>query len=276
MKKELDVASFYPSAPEVPIWRYMDFVKLISLLEESGLYFAPISSFSDPYEGTLSTSTIKQLSHIRPIEEIRAFDKHTRWYLAKCRASCWHQNEGESEALWRIYSARSSCVAIKSKISKIEKQLPKNFICGEVIYSDFENEVLQPLKGAYVKHFAERLLSKRKSFEYEREVRFLEMSDDLSFPPHIAPPNAIFQDLNGEWNDTLPQGDFRREISRLKFGDKPPVAGRFLRIDTNSVIDSIMISPYTDKWEADVIQKCLERYNLTAPVERSTLMDAPA
>ena len=43
----------HPSNPDVPLWRYMDLSKFISLIQTSKLYFARAADLGDPFEGSL-------------------------------------------------------------------------------------------------------------------------------------------------------------------------------------------------------------------------------
>jgi hypothetical protein len=43
-----------PQDPNVPIWRYMDFTKFVSMLENSALYFCRSDLLGDPFEGSFS------------------------------------------------------------------------------------------------------------------------------------------------------------------------------------------------------------------------------
>jgi len=42
-----------PDDPNVKVWRYMDFTKLVSLLDSRTLYFTRPDKFDDPFEGSL-------------------------------------------------------------------------------------------------------------------------------------------------------------------------------------------------------------------------------
>jgi len=42
-----------PTDVDTKIWRFMDFTKFVSMLEESGLFFARLDRLGDPFEGSL-------------------------------------------------------------------------------------------------------------------------------------------------------------------------------------------------------------------------------
>lgn len=182
----------------VKIWRYMDLAKFISLLSNEALYFSCPNKFADPFEGYLPKSHIKAMSALNqkfineqllfrdqiiashPDKDSRDFDdrfyRGIKQYEKRIKGSlsevslkfgvcCWHRNENESEAMWRLY--QSYGIAIESTVEqlKIAMSGTKNIIIENVRYVDFENAPIE--KGH--KHYG--LFLKRKSFEYEQELR---------------------------------------------------------------------------------------------------------
>jgi hypothetical protein len=79
--------------------------------------------------------------------------------------SCWHRNDYESEAMWRAYPAES--VAVESTISRLSsaRRHEKNVTIDDVRYENFDTAPIE--KGR--QHYG--LFLKRKSFEYEQELR---------------------------------------------------------------------------------------------------------
>ena len=41
-----------PENEEIKVWRYMDFTKLVSLIDSRRLYFTRADKFADPFEGS--------------------------------------------------------------------------------------------------------------------------------------------------------------------------------------------------------------------------------
>ena len=41
-----------PDEPTIKVWRYMDFTKLVSLIDSRRLYFARVDLLGDPFEGS--------------------------------------------------------------------------------------------------------------------------------------------------------------------------------------------------------------------------------
>ena len=92
----------------------------------------------------------------------------------KFGASCWHINEGESEAMWRLYGPAGAGIAIESTRERLEAAMkdsaPHPVHTDPVRYMDFDNDPID--KGGH-RHLMGFI--KRKSFEHERELRALVM-----------------------------------------------------------------------------------------------------
>jgi len=174
----------------------MDLAKFISLLSREELYFACPSEFGDPYEGLYPKSHMQAFSslaqnHIdqaivtrdeliirRPgidalglnktIETMgaRLIEAHAEVRF-KFGITCWHSNQTESEAMWKLYSTLGQGIAIESTSRRLEDSLAdkSSLQIDRVRYVDFENDPIE--KG----HENYGLFLKRKSFEHERELR---------------------------------------------------------------------------------------------------------
>ena len=178
------------------IWRYMDFAKFVAMISQGGLYFPRADSLEDPFEGALGLARREAdwdafyLRHMeeavrtapdpdgqvrgvtdeyasenaaRLLRELKAGSARAR----KSFVSCWHQNSGESEALWRLYCPPSTVgVAVKATVGSLW-DATANFdaaVVGRVHYLDFR-------RSFAVHDGRERLFCKRLSLSHEREVR---------------------------------------------------------------------------------------------------------
>ncbi len=85
----------------------------------------------------------------------------------KFGVSCWHINEYENEALWKIYTNQGQGIAIETTPEKLEKSLTHDYKIhlDKVRYEDFDTSPIE--KGH--KHYNGFI--KRKAFEYEKEYR---------------------------------------------------------------------------------------------------------
>lgn len=176
--------------PGTKLWRYMDLSKFLHLLETKTLFFARADNLGDPFEGAsgiadrasewdkfylefFSQAVRNAPSGSPPFEtEVEA---HAARLLEQMRASaeaerkstfvsCWHANDCESEALWRLYCPpNSSGVALETTAERLTSALSNSDIeLGQVQYVDFRKS----FAGLH-----DRIFWKRSSLRHEAEVR---------------------------------------------------------------------------------------------------------
>jgi hypothetical protein len=137
---------------ETPLWRFMDFAKFVALLKDRALYFCRADHLGDRYEGargvvsnkarwdehylnffrkaimnpppghacTLSNEEIEREAN-RLLSELKQAGEYE---LRQTYVSCWHENEVESEALWRLYCPPPSAgVAISTNYRRLNDSL---------------------------------------------------------------------------------------------------------------------------------------------------------
>lgn len=195
---------------ETTLWRYMDFSKFVAMLMQKGLYLPRASNMDDKFEGAVGLARrehvwdehyLKRYREIvsgpgpegKPIwtttedieEQAQRLLLSTKSATASARSrpiSCWHANEGESEAQWRLYCPPQTVgVALKSSVGRLWDAMssePKAVV-GRVHYLDFNR--------AFAVTGRERIFCKRSSLAHEREVRavLLEDRDDEAAPGHL-------------------------------------------------------------------------------------------
>lgn len=178
---------------ESKLWRFMDFTKYVSLLNTRSLFFSRADLFEDPFEGAKGIKKNKrkwdkhyleffESAYRNPPEgvdfnksdrEIKIEAKRLLLSLDEGRKrdkertfiSCWHENEFESEAMWKLYTTNmKEGIAITTTYDKLYRSLNKNpsISIGRVNYIDFENR-FAGINDAF--------WYKRKAFEHEKEVR---------------------------------------------------------------------------------------------------------
>ena len=158
-----------PTDPNTVVWKYLDLSKFLDLLLSQKLFMSRSDKFEDQYEGTFSEPTfeeIKKLSINNP-----NFLNHYKIHREKVAISSWHINEYESFAMWQIFTQNSEGLAIQSTIGRLQEALAPeinfNQYIGEVNYIDYKKEHI-PFDDLFFP-----FLFKRKSFQYEGEVRIL-------------------------------------------------------------------------------------------------------
>ena len=139
-----------PERRDIPLWKYLDFTKFVSLLNSASLYFARADQLLDPYEGSYPLTDHEQVRK-------QAF------------LNCWHQSEYESAAMWELYAQKNEGLAIVSTFDKLAESFAKDnghdIFFGQINYIDYS--LIKKPSSDPIKPFA----YKRKSFEHEKEVR---------------------------------------------------------------------------------------------------------
>ena len=169
-----------PEDPNTVVWKYLDLSKFLDLLMSGKLFMSRSDKFEDQYEGTFSEPTfeeIKKLSIDNP-----DFLNYYKTHREKVAISSWHINEYESFAMWQIFTQKSEGLAIQSTLGRIQEALKAdttyNQHIGEVNYIDYKKEYI-PFDNTFFP-----FLFKRKSFQYEREIRII--SDVTEFQLKIS------------------------------------------------------------------------------------------
>ncbi len=165
------ILEFYkPPTLDAILWRYMDFTKFVSILENRTLFFARADKLGDPFEGsfpkknaTLRTTLTPNLSKEDIFKYAHVMERLTRYTFI----SCWHESKYESESMWNRYANQNSGIAIRTNPDALEKCFITNeqIHIGQVQYVDYDNDTI-PEDNGLVPY-----LYKRKNFESEREVR---------------------------------------------------------------------------------------------------------
>jgi hypothetical protein len=240
---------FGPPSGSLVLWRYMDFVKFVSLLDEKALYFSRSDHLGDPFEGSLSVPSVAlrglhidglSLTADEKVDLAKQTSKVFRTTRYLTYINCWHIDEEESVAMWQIY-APGNGVAIKSTTDRLTKSFPS---------SDPVKVNLGTVRYEHEKAIAAGsllflpYLVKRRSFAYERELR------------------GVIQDT-----------------SRLDEGGDVLAAsmplGKLVSVDVTTLIESIHVSPAAADWFLELVQSVAARFGCEAPVTRSSLAGDP-
>jgi hypothetical protein len=225
---------------ETRLWRYMDVTKLISLLGTDSLYFPRSDLLGDPWEGAVSNLTIKCRERF-PVEMHGGMADFNKAITRQTFISCWHRNDYESAAMWKLYLKSDEGVAISTTCDRLSRCFkdgtPYDIFIGEVDYLDYTHHVVRD--GNVLQPF----FSKRRSFIHENEVRAI-VSPLFQTPPptfvSLEPPNGIA-----------------------------------LAIDATLLIEDVFAAPETPDWIRDALQSVLDRFNLNRNVRRSSMSESP-
>ena len=180
-----------PANENILLWRYMDLSKFIWMIQHNALFFCRSDRMGDPFEGHYTKAIVDQEEeYIRTLQSNTTFQAipnsasiARQVYRAKTIElpkqlkeryflSCWHMNEEESPAMWKLYTSQNESICIRSKYSTLARLLPRESMLGCVIYIDYRQDSFDTTEMlSYIIH-------KRKSFEHERELRAVIYRDE--------------------------------------------------------------------------------------------------
>ena len=217
-----------PDDPDTIVWKYLDLSKFLDLLLSKKLFMSRSDKFEDQYEGTFSEPTFEEIKKLAA--DNPEFLNYYKTHREKVAISSWHINEYESFAMWQIFTQNSEGLAIQSTIGRLQKAVRRenNFdqYIGEVNYIDYKKEYI-PFDDLFFP-----FLFKRKSFQYEREVRII--------------------------TDT--------SKSKIKLND-----GIKINVDINQLIEKIYIHPKSENWYKKLVIELVERLGFGFEIEKSDL-----
>ena len=217
-----------PENPDTIVWKYLDLSKFLDLLLSKKLFMSRSDKFEDQYEGTFSEPTFEEIRKLS--ENNPEFLNYYKSHREKVVVSSWHINEYESFAMWQIFTQNSEGLAIQSTTGRLQKALEaenksKQYI-GSVKYIDYKKEYI-PFDDMFFP-----FMFKRKSFQYEREIR-------------------IISDLSD---------------SQLSIND-----GVKIDVDIDHLIEKIYIHPKSENWYKKLVIELVSKLGYQIEIEKSDL-----
>lgn len=178
--------------PDAQVWRYVSLATFIDILQRRKLFFPRLSNLlaDDHYEGSVPKAVCnylnKSLFRTPPPDEL--VEKLERDAQTAC-VSCWHINNGESAAMWKLYAHKSG-VAMRSSFDKLNRGFRyKGLKMGCVDYADFHDVSDLPSLQRHPEFL------KRRSFSYEQELRLVIYEPDRSKYEHGKYVPILFDKL---------------------------------------------------------------------------------
>jgi len=238
-------------APEdegVTIWRYMDFTKFVSLLDTKRLYFARADKLGDPFEGSLprpnATNGDWLLQYMtEPAQVVRQANteqrrKSNRSFVKWNAINCWHMNEGESAAMWKLYLKSEEGIAIRSTYRMLRDSIndPEPVRIGTVRYINYESDSIQA--GNMLVPF----LHKRRSYEHEREIRAIVTrvpTEDAGVDPWDLP--GIIANGVG------------------------------ISVDLDRLVQGVQVAPGSEPWFLDLVKSACKKYGFAFEIGQSEM-----
>jgi hypothetical protein len=233
--------SFHTPDNKLIVWRYIDFTKFVDLILNQQLFFCRSDKFEDPFEGIFR---LKDYSQTKSMFETQHLTK--KYYFL----NCWHINDNQSDAMWKIFLETKNGIAIKSTVGNIInclKGTEEDIFISKVYYRDFDKVTFDDLmfekqnqlfdgRGGSINQFN----YKRTSFEHEKELRLYYIDMPI--------PHAI-------------KGGVPRE----------PITHKNIKINVSELINEIVIAPFADEWFNSLVETFIKRLRFDFPICKSDL-----
>lgn len=209
------------------IWKYLDLSKFLDLLICKRMFMARSDKFEDKYEGTFSEPTYEEIKKL-----LADNPKYLDVYKNKRKnivISSWHANWYESYAMWQVFTKNNEGLAIQSTIKRLKNALIEPQVdqyIGEVNYIDYKKEHI-PFQDDFFP-----FLFKRKSFQYENEIRVL---------TDVTPIDLTVNE------------------------------GVKIEVDINQMIEKLYIHPKSEKWYKKLVTEMVAVLGYEFEIEKSDL-----
>ncbi len=242
---------FQHVSDDTVIWRYMPYERLLSILETESIFFAKVTTYEDDlFEGSYNKASTDHYTQWLQANEAELTETSTAddqrienslWLAEKMKnlvlVNCWHMNDYESVAMWKLYSNYENGVAIRTTFGRLKKSLEgysKLIHGGAVQYIDIKQHRISFTNTLAPYTF------KRLSFAYERELRLTTQVE--------------------------PEKGFDYDWSTEEF-----INGKLIPCDIKLLFHAVFVSPkYSEEFKSQV-QDALVRKGINIEVEKSDL-----
>lgn len=250
-----------PVDDDAILWRYMNLHKLFSLLVEKRLFFCRADKYADPFECSTPLKEIEfrrkewlRKTNYNLQETEKLLEKDSDFFKRVKKSTvvnCWHINENESDAMWRIYLKTNEGVSIQSNYLRIVKAFDRtneNICASKVRYIDYKNDIWfnrdeYPINTL---NTITPVIHKKKEYYHENEFRLFH---DIQ--------ESIFDFSNQFW-------------SQQENND-----GKFFNVKPEDLIEKIIFAPTADQDCKIMIRKKVEELGYDFQFMNSTLNDTP-
>ena len=236
----------------------MNFTKFVDLVYSQELFFSHRSILEDKFEGALTINMSKKLDEFDKSVDAENEKLHNEKGLGDIPRrsqtrniytgikdgiyiNCWHMNDHESAAMWKLYAQYNQGIAIQSMYERWTESFsltPIPIYCGVVNYKDYDND---PYKNNLLGEIFLPFTTKRKSFEYEQEIRAI-----ISY--NTLPNQSVCQPQN---------------------------SGVKVQVNLEKLIENIYVSPNCQTWFTSLVQNVVDKSGLKNIVRNSVLDKSP-
>ena len=263
---------FVTPPDDLSLWRYMDVGRFLALLSNKALYFSRKHDLDDPWEGVVPPLGVQRAvreTH-RSEENIRFVEESVRetgeMVAEQAVISCWHANDRESVAMWRLYTSGAEGVAIQTAIGRLKEAFEREPCSVTIAYVRYIDHLTEDVGRAWALDPLSPLFCKRKGFEHEREVRCV-----IAHPEGEREQALVLSELNPELTQKFPVLEQWATVVDGDLGDR----GLVVPVNLGALIERIVVSPRYPVWAVPALQAVVDRAGLAVRVETSSLLKQP-
>jgi Protein of unknown function (DUF2971) len=265
-----------PPDTDGKIWQYMELAEFVSMLNRKALFFVKANKLRDPYEGIIpqysnmirsKRENEEQKQYFQSVYEsnngisrkvAQTMIEQFQMYRQLVLINPWHYNEYESAAMWSLYSHENAGIAIQSTTRRLSECFNDNnedvIWIGKVQYLDFSKDWMNEWNNLF-----QAFVTKRKSFEYEKEIRAVTCLPDDNVSRHLL--------ANGATEENNVFSSRERTIKPKELTDK----GKYVSADLHVLVEKVYVAPYAEPWFEEVVESLLSKYDLDSVVIKSDL-----
>ena len=262
------------------VWRYMDFVKFVSLLSTNALYCNSLASFEDPYEGAAGL-----------MEHREAYRADQKAQLMDCYRK--RMRDGPAFLRKRMDSKREEYAPELSSEEflelaandEIDGEEELNLIVRKTTYvncwyeSDFESLAMWKLyskdneNAISIKSSVNRLQAAVAGGNHDVQVGRVNYID-------YGRPPEYFHDMEKCWFKSY-HFAHENEIRLIpatricEFDLDNPPAGILIPVDLTQLIEEVYVSPWAGSWLVDLVSDVCIRYGILLKVTQSEIAKKP-
>jgi hypothetical protein len=259
MPYQTHFAFISPSDDTARLWRYMDLAQLLTILDRQELFFPSVATLAegDPYEGEPVIAKI-EAARAKGVDEVRRLRLQADVFKHLNFFNCWHMNDSESDAMWKIYSKVSAGVAIQSSVSRLRASFvntPDTVLMGVVEYVDPDKMPTSTTSDPMFGGFSDYMF-KRTAFAHEREVRVGTYRADVRFGFFDSAGFIKVREPGTTANQVLLSPDRK---------------GVYVAVDVPTLIERLVISPYAPNWFSDLVTSLVGKLGYTFDIVSSEM-----
>lgn len=235
-----------PISPLKVLMRYVDLEKFHNMLETSSLFFCRADKFSDPFEGSLPK---REYDFRNKRGFVKGFEQLHLNMKKFTLINCWHINENESDAMWKLYLKSNEGIAIQTTVDKLCSALNNSkstFLVNKVRYLDYDKDIWFDEKDYPESSYnaIKPLIHKRIEFAHENEFR-------------------ILFEIDHEYQTS---DYWEKEKSSI---------GKNIEIDFSNLIDKIILPPNSDEKVREKVEGIMNKFGYKLEICISKLMNKP-